>query len=111
MNRSAERIFLPNVKGPISLRPGTPIFRLLTQLRDEAHHTALRAHRRRRRKSRLDSPIDQIPGIGPVKRKALLRALGSIQGVYEASVESLSQVEGITPSLARLIYATFHEDE
>ena len=111
VKRSAERVFLPNVKVPIPLRSGTPVFRLLTQLRNEAHDTALRAHRRRRRKTRLESPIDQLPGIGPVKRKALLRALGSIKGVYEASVETLSQVSGITPNLARIIYDAFHEDE
>ncbi len=107
---SSERVFLPGIKSAIVLRPGTSSFRLLTQVRDEAHRVAITAHRRKRSKQRLSSPLDEVPGVGPKRRKVLLKAFGSLRGVYEASVEELATVSGISPSLAQTIYKAFRDE-
>ena len=107
VRRSAERIFLPSIKNPIVLRPGSAPFSLLTQVRDEAHKTALKAHRKKRSSTRLTSPLDTIKGVGPVRRKNLLKTLGSIQGVADASLETLYTVPSIPPDLAQRIYHAF----
>ena len=95
---TAEQIFLPNIKDPIMLRPTSPILFLLQQIRDEAHRFAITFHRQRRNKQTLKSAIEEIPGIGPVKRKALLRHFGSVKKLLAASVEEVKQVKGITRS-------------
>ena len=109
--RSMERVFLPNTKAPISLKPGTSSYRLLTQLRDEAHRVAITEHRRRRDKARLSSPLDQIQGIGPARRKLLLKTFGSLQGVYGASARELAAVPGVSAELARRVYDAFRDDQ
>jgi excinuclease ABC subunit C len=76
---------------------------LLQALRDESHRTAVQFHRKVRRKARLVSELDGIPGVGPSRRKALLTRFGSVQGVRSASVEELSQVPGVGSSLAQSI--------
>lgn len=109
VERSAERVFLPGVKSPIALRPGSSSYRLLTQLRDEAHRVAIGAHRRKRSAQRLSSPLDTVVGIGPKRRKALLKTFGSLRGVYEANIEELSKVQGISIELAQSIYEAFRD--
>ena len=106
--RSPERIFRPGLREAIPLRPGSNSFALLTQLRDEAHRVAIEAHRRARRRARLRSSLDQIPGVGPRRRQALLRGLGSLRAVRAASREELSAVAGISAALAARIYEYFH---
>ena len=108
---SSERVFLPGIKSGIVLRPGTSSFRLLTQVRDEAHRVAINAHRRRRSRQRLSSPLDEVPGIGPKRRKVLLKTFGSLRGVYQASAEDLAMVPGISRQLAQSIYQAFRSDE
>lgn len=81
---------------------------LLQQIRNEAHRTALKAQQRRRR---FKSPLEEIPGIGPKRRKLLLKQFGGLQGLKRASREALAQVEGIGPKLAEQIYAALHEME
>lgn len=110
VQKSQERVFLPNIQQPISLRSGTPIYRLLTQLRDEAHRTAIQAHRQQRRKTRLTSPLEEISGVGPKRRTALLKAFGSIQGVCDAEQAQLAEVVGISKDLAQTIYDALHEE-
>lgn len=105
--RSMERVFLPGVKSPISLKPGTAPYRLLTQLRDEAHRVAISAHRRLRSRRRLSSPLDEVSGIGPARRKLLLKTFGSLRGVHEASELDLAAVSGISRDLAARIYKAF----
>lgn len=104
---SSERIFVPGIKSAIALRPGTGSHRLLTQLRDEAHRVAITAHRKKRSRQRLSSPLDEVAGVGPKRRKALLKSFGSLRGVYEASVEELVLVSGISPTVAQAIYKAF----
>lgn len=95
---TSEQVFLPNVKDPILFRKNSSILFLLQQIRDEAHRTALAFHRKRRMKKTLKSAVDDIPGIGPAKRQALLKHFGSLKRLREASEEDLKQVRGISPS-------------
>jgi excinuclease ABC subunit C len=111
VKHSHERIFIPGVKAAISLRIGSAIYRLLTYLRDEAHNTAIKAHRKQRIKHRLSSPLDEIPGIGMKRRKALLKRFGSLEGIFQASIADLHQVSGISEKLAANIYYHLHEKD
>jgi len=98
---SEERVFLPGAKAPLELARHSPARHLLERVRDEAHRFAITYHRRER--GRIRSQLDSIPGVGEVKRKALLRRFGSVVGVRAASVEELGAVPGIGPELARTI--------
>jgi excinuclease ABC subunit C len=102
--RTAERVFLPGVRDPITLRPGTLPYRLLTQLRDEAHKTAINAHRDARSATRLKSPLDEVPGVGPVRRKRLLKAFGSLEGVMKAELIALKAVPNLPAEVAEAVY-------
>lgn len=103
MQMSPERLFLPGVKDPLVLRPHTPDRFLVEQLRDEAHRFAITAHRSKRKRRTLRSVLDEIPGVGPQKRRALLKAFGSAEGVAAASLEGLAAVSGVGPALAERI--------
>ncbi len=91
-----EKIFLPHRKDPILINPRSPMLFLLQQIRDEAHRLAIGYHRKRRSKSTLTSELDQLTGIGPIKRSRLLKHYGSVRALKAASKESLSQVPGLT---------------
>ncbi len=93
---TAEQVFLPNVKDPVFLRPTSPILYLLQQIRDEAHRFAITFHRKRRSKTTLSSEIEGLTGIGPVKRKRLLRHFGSVKKLAEASEEDLKQLSWLS---------------
>ena len=99
--QSEERVFLPGVELPIDLGRHDPARHLLERVRDEAHRFAITYHRKER--GRIESRLDSIPKIGPARRKALLRAFGSVQGVKAASVEAIAAVEGIGMELAQSI--------
>ena len=81
-----EKLFLPGVKDPILLPPDSPALLLLQRIRDESHRFAITYHRELRRKASFKSILDELPGIGPVKRRALLRTLGSLEKVRAASL-------------------------
>lgn len=98
---SEERLFLPGVEQPLELPRHSAIRHLFERIRDEAHRFAITYHRKERGK--LRSRLDSIPGVGPARRKALLRRFGSVRGVEEASVEELQGVPGVSVSLARVI--------
>jgi excinuclease ABC subunit C len=98
-----EEIFVPDRPESIRL-PGNSAGRLMLQhLRDEAHRFALGYHLKVRQKSTLTSALDAIPGIGPKKKRALLRRFGSVRGIKEAAVEELGRMKGINPALATKI--------
>ena len=101
-----EELWLPGAHRPLLLPPRDQALYLLQRIRDEAHRFANSGHRNRRRKQGLASRLEAIPGIGPAKRKALLKNFAnSIDGIRQASVEELSAVRGITPDLAAIIQA------
>ncbi len=91
-----EQIFLPGTRDPLLLRPNHPVLFLLQRIRDEAHRFAITFHRKQREKTLLKSPLDNVPGIGPTKRKALLRHFGSAKKALAATAEELAQVKELT---------------
>ncbi len=103
--RCEERVFRPGRANPVVLGRNSNALFLLQQIRDEAHRFAITFHRQLRSKRRLRSALDDIPGIGPSKRKALLAHFGSLKRVREASVDELAARPGITAALAEAIHA------
>jgi len=106
----AERMFVPSSDKPLQLAPDSPALLLVQQIRDEAHRFAITGHRHRRAKARTKSPLEQIPGLGPKKRRELLRQFGGLQGVVGAGVDDLVKVHGIGRTLAETIYNELHPD-
>ncbi len=98
--KEQEEIFLPGRKDSIMLPRDAQSLFLVQRIRDEAHRFAVTFHRTRRSKATFHSKLDDIPGIGPKKKKALIKSFGSVKGVKEASIEDLTAVEGITTQLA-----------
>lgn len=103
VEHSAERVFLPGRKNPVVLKPNSTALFLLQRVRDEAHRFAITYHRQLRAKERLRSALDAIPGVGPARRKALLRHFGSLKRVRMATIEELTQVPGITSTVAEAV--------
>jgi excinuclease ABC subunit C len=95
-----EEIWQPNIKTPLILDPHDEAFLLIQHIRDEAHRFAIAGHRGRREKKRGQSLLDDLPGIGPKRRSAILKHFGGWQEVKNASVDELAKVPGISPKLA-----------
>lgn len=93
---------------PIMLPAESPVLHLIQHIRDESHRFAISGHRGRRRKARTESVLEEIEGLGPVRRRALLKTLGGLQQVRRAGVDELARVPGIQRPLAERIYAYFH---
>ncbi len=108
LERTPERVFLPLRKDPVVLRQNSAELYVLTRLRDEAHRFAITFHRKLRRSRNFQSVLEEIPGIGGGRRRALLRTLGSLKNVKAASVEELARVEGFGPRAAQAVWAFFH---
>ena len=104
-----ERFFMPG-KPPFMLPLKSPALYYIQRLRDEAHRFANGAHAKRRSMDIKRNPLDEIEGVGPGRKKALLHAFGSAKGVSRASVVDLVKVEGINQSLAERIHAFFHPE-
>ena len=103
--KQEEEIFLPNRSKPILLPRQSQGLYLIQRIRDEAHRFAITAHRKKRTRLGLASALDSIPGIGPARRKALLKHFGSVDMIKAATPDDLSNVPGITMSLAENIKA------
>jgi excinuclease ABC subunit C len=103
-----ERFFIPG-QTPFMLEPKSPVLYYLQRLRDEAHRFAIGAHRTRRSMDLKKNPLDEIEGVGPGRKKALLHAFGSAKGVGRASVEDLLKVEGVSQALAERIHGFFRK--
>lgn len=96
--------------GPeLDLPPDSPALHLIQHIRDESHRFAITAHRNRRGKKRTESALEGIEGVGPKRRRALLRHFGGTSQVQSASAEELAKVEGVSRVLAEQIYATLHQ--
>ena len=99
-----EEIWKPGATYPVILPRSSEALFMLQRVRDEAHRFAITLHRNRRSKGMVDSILDDVPGLGPVKKKAVLSHFGSLKKVTEASVAELSQVSGIGPIQAQQIW-------
>jgi excinuclease ABC subunit C len=104
--KEREELFLPDRAAPIVLPPTSQALYLVQRVRDEAHRFAITYHRDLRRKASVRSKFDDLPGVGPRRRGALLRVFGSIKRVREAPVEQIAAVPGIGRALAAKIKAT-----
>lgn len=103
-----EKFFLPN-KQDFMLPERDPVLYFVQRLRDEAHRFAIGSHRARRKKEAIKNPLDEIAGIGPSRKKALLSHFGTTKAVSKAGLEDLSKVPGISEAMAKLVYDYFHE--
>ena len=91
------------------LQPRDPVLYFVQRLRDEAHRFAIGAHRARRRQAIGATPLDDVPGIGPARKRALLKYFGSAKAVGRAGLADLGAADGISARMARTIYDFFHE--
>jgi excinuclease ABC subunit C len=103
-----ETFFVPG-RDPFKLPPRDPLLYFIERLRDEAHRFAVGSHRARRKKDIREAGLQEIPGIGPTRKRALLRHFGTVKAIERASLPDLAQVPGINAETARKIYEFFHE--
>jgi excinuclease ABC subunit C len=104
-----EHFHIPGRGKPMMLEPRDPVLYFVQRLRDEAHRFAIGTHRAKRGKAIGANPLDEIAGIGPTRKRALLKHFGSAKAVSRASAEDLRAVEGISEATAQTIYDFFHE--
>jgi excinuclease ABC subunit C len=111
MDREAgrERFFVEG-KPDFTLPPRDPVLYFIQRLRDEAHRFAIGSHRARRKKDMVANPLDEIAGIGPTRKRALLHHFGTAKAVSRAGIDDLVAVEGISRAVAELVYNHFHEE-
>jgi excinuclease ABC subunit C len=103
-----ERLFLAGQSAPSILPQDSKALHLIQRIRDEAHRFAITGHRRARAKSRQASVLETIPGLGPSRRRNLLKHFGGLQGVVKAGIDDLAAVKGISRTLAEAIYDHLH---
>jgi excinuclease ABC subunit C len=108
-NAGRERFFREGAP-PLSLDPRDPVLYYLQRLRDEAHRFAIGAHRQKRAKAITGSPLDEIPGVGARRKRALLHHFGSARQVATAGLSDLERVEGISKTVAKKVYDHFHAE-
>jgi excinuclease ABC subunit C len=104
-----EEVFVPDAPRPIRLDPHSPGLQLLQRVRDEAHRVALRYHRTRRGTRSMETIFETLPGVGPARRRAILRHFGSVERFLDASQEELEGVPGLPQKTARALYAQLHK--
>jgi excinuclease ABC subunit C len=107
-NAGREHFFMRG-RPSFMLEPRDPVLYFVQRLRDEAHRFAIGAHRAKRAKAIAANPLDEIPGVGPKRRRALLKHFGSAKSIARAGVDDLQAVEGISAAMARAIYDYFRE--
>jgi excinuclease ABC subunit C len=105
-----EQLFLAGQSTPTILPGDSAALHLIQRIRDEAHRFAITGHRQRRAKARNTSRLEEIPGLGPKRRRELLKQFGGLQGVRGAGIDDLVKVRGISQALAVKIYDDLHHD-
>ena len=105
-----EHLFVGDEQRELQLRPTSPALHLLQQIRDEAHRFAITGHKNRRDKKRRVSGLEAVPGVGPGRRRELLRYFGGLQEVNGATAEELARVPGISTKIAQTIYDALHSE-
>jgi len=105
-----ERFFIPG-KADFTLPPRDPVLYFIQRLRDEAHRFAIGSHRARRKKEMVKNPLDEVGGIGPARKRALLHHFGTAKGVARAALDDLEKVDGISEAMARQIYDHFRQSQ
>ena len=108
--RGADRIYLPNRKNPLDLDRNHPVLFFFMRVRDETHRRAVSYYRKRRQKKLTTSELDMISGVGPQRKRALLRFFGDIRTIAGAELANLVQVPGIAKSVAKNIFDHFHKE-
>jgi excinuclease ABC subunit C len=103
-----ETFFIPG-REPIKLKPRDPVLYFVQRLRDEAHRFAIGSHRQKRKKDIREAGLQEIPGIGPTRKRALLRHFGTLKAIERASIADLEHVPGVNAETARKIYDFFHD--
>lgn len=106
-----EELWLPRDEFPVVLPRSSQGLYLLQRIRDESHRFAISFHRQKRAKSMVHSVLDEIPGLGPTRKKDLLKHFGSLKKIRAAGVEQLTEVNGVGPRLAEAIYTSLHANE
>ncbi len=110
VDRNAGReTFFVEGREPFRLPPRDPALYFVQRLRDEAHRFAIGAHRARRKKDFVKNPLDEIAGVGPARKRALLNAFGTAKAIAMASLGDLEKTPGVSAAVARLVYDHFHE--
>ncbi len=110
VEHSDERVFINLQSEPLPLVVGSPEYRLLTSIRDEAHRFAISHHRRKRAKNAMTSALDDIRGVGPVLRTRLLQEFGGVTGLRQATLDQLQKIPGVSDKLAVSIFAALQRD-
>jgi excinuclease ABC subunit C len=103
-----ERLFVHGDDAPLAPGPDSPALRVIQRIRDEAHRFAITGHRKRRARRHNESILETVPGLGPAKRRALLRHFGGMQGLMRAGITDFEAVSGIGTTLARTLYDHLH---
>ncbi|MCK4354405.1 MAG: excinuclease ABC subunit UvrC [Dehalococcoidia bacterium] len=98
-----EDIFVPGKPGPVDIPRDSPALHILQRARDEAHRFAISYHQKLRRKEGIASILDNIPGIGPKRKRALIKQFGSIEAIKKASIEEIGQIESLTSTIAQKV--------
>ena len=106
--KEREEIFLPNLSTPLVLPTNSQALYLVQRLRDEAHRFAITYHRKLRAKSQVRSLLDDVAGVGPARKRALLRVFGSTKQMRSASVDEIASVPGISRALAETIHSALN---
>jgi len=103
-----EEVYLPGQPEPLVIPRGSEALFVLQHLRDEAHRFAITYHRKKRAKRTLASPLDEVPGVGPARKRTLLRRFGSLARLRAAAEEEIRETPGIGPEMARAIHEHLH---
>ena len=107
-NAGREHFYLPD-RAPFELPPRDPVLYFVQRLRDEAHRFAIGTHRNRRARDLREGGLQEIAGVGPARKRAVLRHFGTLKAVERASIRDLEAVPGINAETARRIYDFFHD--